>query len=56
VNAYAAAADVPATGRQVYVVKVGNYYVAKDPTVPFGEWYFTVTMDRKFAIIAKYTG
>jgi hypothetical protein len=56
VNAYAAAANVPATGRQVYVVKVGNYYVVKDPTVRTGEWYFTVTMDRRFAIVARYTG
>jgi hypothetical protein len=37
VNAYAAAANVPVSGRQVYVVKAGNYYVLKDPTVWSGE-------------------
>lgn len=56
VAAYAAAANVPATGRKVYIVKAGSYYVLKDPTVWSGEWWFTVTTDRKFAVLAKYSG
>jgi hypothetical protein len=56
VSAYAVAANVPATGRQAYVVKAGSYYVVKDPTVWSGEWWFTVTTDRKFVVLAKYGG
>jgi hypothetical protein len=56
VNAYAAAASVSASRRQAYVVKAGSYYVVKDPTVWSGEWWFTVTTDRKFVVVAKYGG
>ena len=56
VNAYSAAADVSATGRSVYLVKVGTIYVITDSTVKFGEWWYSMTADSKWKIISKYTG
>jgi hypothetical protein len=56
VNAYSAAAGVPATGRSVYLVKVGTVYVIKDPTVFMGEWWYSMTADSKWKILAKFTG
>jgi hypothetical protein len=56
VNAYSAAAGVPATGRSVYVVKAGTVYVIKDPTVFMGEWWYSMTADSKFNILVKFTG
>ena len=56
VSAYAAAAGVPAAGRAVYLIKVGTVYVIKDPTVFMGEWWYSVTADSKFKILARFTG
>lgn len=56
VNAYSAAAGVPANGRSVYLVKVGTIYVIKDPTVKAGEWWYSMTADSKFKILVKFTG
>ena len=56
VNAYSAAAGVLATGRSVYLVKVGTVYVIKDPTVFAGEWWCSMTADSKFKILVKFTG
>jgi hypothetical protein len=56
VNAYSTAAGVSPTGRSVYLVKIGTVYVIKDPTVLAGEWWFSVTADSKFVILAKFTG
>jgi hypothetical protein len=56
VNAYSAAAGVPATGRSVYLVKVGTVYVIKDPTKLAGEWWYSMTADSKFRILVKFTG
>jgi hypothetical protein len=56
VNAYSLAAGVSATGRSVYLVKIGTIYVIQDPTVLMGEWWFSVTADNKFKILAKFTG
>jgi hypothetical protein len=56
VNAYSAAAGIPATGRSVYLVKVGTIYVIKDPTFFAGEWWYSMTADSKFKILVKFTG
>jgi len=37
--------------RQLYVVKVGQLFAAQDPGNPSGEWWPTVTLDRKFKAI-----
>lgn len=34
--------------RQLYVVKVGTFYAAKDPGHPAGEWWPTVSFDNKY--------
>jgi hypothetical protein len=56
VDAYAVAAGIPATGLSVYLVKVGNRYVISEPTVLIGEWWYSMTADRKFKILVKFTG
>jgi hypothetical protein len=54
VAAYSSAAQVTATGRSVYLVKVSSMYVITDPTVKPGEWWLSMTADRKFAIVRKF--
>jgi hypothetical protein len=56
VNAYSTAAGVSGTGRSIYLVKVGTVYVIKDPTVMFGEWWYSMTADSKFRILVKFSG
>ena len=34
--------------RQLYVVKVGTDFAAKDPGHPWGEWWPTITLDNKY--------
>lgn len=56
VNAYSAAAGVSTTGRSIYLVKVGTIYVITDPTVHFGEWWYSMSADSKWKILSKFGG
>ena len=57
VNAFASAAGVTATGRSLYIVKVGTIYVAKDPTLKLGDgWWHSMVFDRRFVHLATFTG
>lgn len=38
----------PSLVRQLYVVKVGTDFAAKDPGNPAGEWWPTVTLDNRY--------
>ena len=46
---------VPPSG-QLYVVKVGNVYVAYDPAKRVGEFDLNVTLDSKFKVLSKSLG
>ena len=37
--------------RQMYVVAAGKVYAAQDPAHPSGEWWPTVTLDKKFKVL-----
>ena len=41
----------PNVVRRLYVVSVGNFYAAKDPGHPAGEWWPTVSFDSKYKFV-----
>jgi hypothetical protein len=47
--------SVPPSG-QLYVVKVGTVYVARDPAKTAGEFVINVTLDSKFRFLAAVLG
>lgn len=51
-----AAGTQPSAGdRQVYVVKVGNVYVVRDPDEVNGEWGTSMVFDKNFNVLSAYT-
>jgi hypothetical protein len=57
VNAFATAAGVPATGRSLYIVKIGTRYVAKDPTLlVLDGWWKSMVFDSKFVRLSTFSG
>lgn len=59
-RAYRAAAGTRADGvapsGRVYVVRVGAAYVVWDPAFTYGEFTVAMTMDRRFAVLARSAG
>ncbi|MEP6621834.1 MAG: hypothetical protein ABJE47_21090 [bacterium] len=44
-----------ASGRSVYVIRVGTVYVVDDPTLKFGEFGLKMTIDQSHIVLTQST-